>query len=157
VRERGRNALYRNRGDGTFEDVTDRTGAGDPGAAMSVAWGDYDGDGDLDVFVSNMYSNTRWAIEHPDYPAPYPWWARLLGLVMPGRVHAHAVEVIQGISRGSTLLRNDGGTFTDVSDDAGVRDAQWGWAAEWLDYDNDGALDLYATDGFYTGNLPDDV
>ena len=49
------------------------------------------------------------------------------------------------------------GRFTDVSDAAGVRDAQWGWAAEFLDYDDDGGLDLYAVNGFLTGPIPDDL
>jgi hypothetical protein len=44
-----------------------------------------------------------------------------------------------------------------VSDAAGVRDAQWGWAAEFLDYDDDGHLDLYAVNGFLSGPLLDDV
>ena len=56
------------------------------------------------------------------------------------------------------LFRNDGdGTFTDVSDAAGVRDTQWGWSAEFLDYDNDGRLDLYAVNGFISGPILDDV
>ena len=51
------------------------------------------------------------------------------------------------LTRGSTLLHNNGdGTFTDVATQAGVRDAQWGWAAEFLDYDDDGTLDLFATE-----------
>src|SRR5439155_1077149 len=49
------------------------------------------------------------------------------------------------------------GTFTDVSDAAGVRDTQWGWSAEFLDYDNDGRLDLYAVNGFISGPILDDV
>jgi len=48
------NSLYRNRGDGTFEDVTARTGlAKYPGRGMSVAFADYDGDGWTDAFVTN--------------------------------------------------------------------------------------------------------
>jgi len=58
----------------------------------------------------------------------------------------------------STLYRNNGdGTFTDISEAAGVRDTQWGWSAEFLDYDNDGRLDLYAVNGFISGPLLDDV
>jgi len=71
---------------------------------------------------------------------------------------AQILPIIDRLTRGSTLFQNQGdGTFTDVSDQAGVRDGQWGWAAEFLDYDNDGALDVYAVNGFLTGPLPDDV
>ena len=48
------NQLYRNRGDGTFENVTERSGVGRyPSRGMSVAFEDFDGDGDLDAFVTN--------------------------------------------------------------------------------------------------------
>ena len=50
----GGNRLLRNRGDGTFEDVTDGSGAGDVGYASGVAVGDIDGDGDVDLFISNL-------------------------------------------------------------------------------------------------------
>lgn len=50
---RTRSALYRNNGDGTFADVTDRAGVGDIGWGMGAAVGDYDNDGDLDLLVSN--------------------------------------------------------------------------------------------------------
>jgi hypothetical protein len=54
VADRGRNRLYRNRGDGTFEDVTDESGTGDDGWGTGVAVGDADGDGKPDLFVSNF-------------------------------------------------------------------------------------------------------
>ncbi|MCP4204646.1 MAG: CRTAC1 family protein [bacterium] len=54
VAERGRNFLYRNRGDGTFEDVTVRAGVGDDGWSTGIAVGDIDGDGWADLFVSNF-------------------------------------------------------------------------------------------------------
>jgi hypothetical protein len=155
--EFGDNALYRNRGDGTFVERAREAGVTDGGAAMGLAWGDYDADGDLDLFVSNMRANSAWALFHPDFPTPIPWRYRLLGH-FTDEVQRRSDQFIDRLARGSTLLRNDGdGTFTDVSDEAGVRDAQWGWAAVFLDYDNDGALDLYAVNGFLTGPLPDDV
>lgn len=49
-----RNALYRNRGDGTFADVTDAAGVGDPGYGMGCAVGDVDNDGLPDLYVTNF-------------------------------------------------------------------------------------------------------
>ena len=58
----------------------------------------------------------------------------------------------------SYLFRNNGdGTFSDISVASGVRDAQWGWATEFLDYNNDGLLDIYAVNGFITGPDEDDL
>ncbi|MHC4956312.1 MAG: CRTAC1 family protein [Planctomycetota bacterium] len=54
ILERGRNVLYRNRGDGTFEDVTTQAGVGDEGWGCGVAVGDADGDGDPDLYVTNF-------------------------------------------------------------------------------------------------------
>lgn len=51
------NALYRNNGDWTFTDVTDEAGVGDTGYGLGVAAGDYDGDGDLDLYVNNFGPN----------------------------------------------------------------------------------------------------
>ena len=51
------NVLYQNQGDGTFTDVTTRAGIGDPGFGMGCVFGDYDGDGDLDLYVTNYGSN----------------------------------------------------------------------------------------------------
>jgi len=155
--EFGSNVLYRNEGDGTFTDRTTESGTADGGAGMGVAWGDADGDGDLDLYVSGMHANTGWALFHPDFPLPVPWRFRLLGL-FTDEVRRRSEEFVDRLTRGSTLFRNDGdGTFADVSDEAGVRDAQWAWSAAFLDYDNDGDLDLYAANGFISGPVLDDV
>ena len=155
--EYGFSTLYHNRGDGTFENVGEKTGTQLRTAAMGVAWGDYDGDGRLDLYVSAMYANSRWALFHPDFDAPIPWYFRLLGLFTP-EVKRRSDDIIDHLTRGSTLLHNNGdGTFTDVSDAAGVRDAQWGWGAEFLDYDDAGLLDIFSENGFVTGEIPDDI
>ncbi len=181
------NTLLHNDRDGTFTDVTRTAGVGDTGWNLAGAWGDYDNDGWPDlylanefgsdalyhnngdgtftergraagaIYVSNMYANSRWALFHPDFPAPIPWRYRLLGL-FTAEVQRRSDKIFEGLTRGSTLLHNNGdGTFTDVSEAAGVRDGQWGWGAEFLDYDNDGRLDIYATNGFVTGPILDDV
>jgi VCBS repeat protein len=59
--ECGLSILYRNRPDGTFEDVTTASGALVPIGGMGVAVGYYDGDGRPDVFASAMYPDSRWA------------------------------------------------------------------------------------------------
>jgi hypothetical protein len=51
------NALYRNNGDGTFTDVTDKAGVGDQGYGMGASAADYDSDGDLDLYVLNYGPN----------------------------------------------------------------------------------------------------
>lgn len=58
LRGRLANALYRNAGDGTFVDVTEKAGAGDRGFGMGASCADYDNDGDLDIYVLNYGSNT---------------------------------------------------------------------------------------------------
>jgi hypothetical protein len=57
VRARGANALYRNLGDGTFADVTARSGTGDDGWGCGVCAGDYDDDGHVDLYVTNFGPN----------------------------------------------------------------------------------------------------
>jgi hypothetical protein len=135
----GRNNLYRNRGDGTFEDVAARAGVEDLGAGMSVAWGDYDGDGRLDLYVSNMWSSAGQRLTgHPGFAA-----------VAAGR-EAH--EAFQRQAKGNSLFRNRGdGTFEEVTAKAGVEFGRWAWGSGFLDYDNDGRLDLVVKNGYITG------
>ncbi len=78
-----------------------------------IAWGDYDGDGDWDLYIVN-------------FPGP-------LGKVPDPNGYNH-------------LYRNDGDTFTDVTEQAGVGDRNgFGMGASFADYDNDGDIDLYVT------------
>ncbi|MBI4161286.1 MAG: CRTAC1 family protein [Acidobacteria bacterium] len=55
--EAPRDRLFRNRGDGTFEDVTERAGVGDPGYGMGCSAADIDDDGDVDLYVTNFGPN----------------------------------------------------------------------------------------------------
>ena len=155
--EFGLNRLFRNRGDGSFEDVTEQSASGDGGSAMGVTWGDFDGDGDQDLYIAGMHSNSGWSLFHPDFPMPIPWYFKMLGFFTDA-VQIEADRITDRLSRGSTLFRNNGdGTFSDISDASGVRDAQWGWGMQFLDYDNDGLLDIYSVNGFVSGPIEDDL
>ena len=56
--------------------------------------------------------------------------------------------VLRTSPNGNRLYRNDGGTFVDVTAFAGVSDGGWGWATCFVDFENDGDLDLYHTNGW---------
>ncbi|MAF09510.1 hypothetical protein CMK11_03575 [Candidatus Poribacteria bacterium] len=126
--------LYRNRGDGTFEDVTQAAGVGglpeEWGA--SAAWGDTDGDGDLDLYVARYIDFTEPGSTQEIYPAERT--TDLITLV-PDPYPAQA----------NALYRNNGdGTFTDIAASAKAEDsAGKGLGVAIVDYDNDGDLDIY--------------
>lgn len=133
--------LYRNNGDGTFTDVTKQAGlASDHLWATGAAFGDYNNDGWADLFVSHYV-----ALDLKDLPT--------FGSKVTCQYHGIAVQCGPRGLKGSpdNLYRNNGnGTFTDVSQQAGVEDAQGldGLTAVWTDFNNDGRLDLFvANDG----------
>lgn len=89
--------------------------------AGGLAWGDYDGDGDPDLYVVSFPDPARQRSSHRDSPS----------------------GVDDGANR---LYRNDGGKFVDVTARAGVADTSgFGMGASFADYDGDGNLDLYVT------------
>ncbi|MBL8223186.1 MAG: VCBS repeat-containing protein [Bryobacterales bacterium] len=135
----GRNNLYRNNGDGTFRDVAAKAGVEDLGAGMSASWGDYDGDGWLDLYVSNMWSSAGQRLTFN------PAFESVAG-------DADTRAAFQRQARGNSLYRNNhDGTFTDVTLTAGVEFGRWAWASSLFDYDNDGRLDIFVTNGYITG------
>ena len=141
----GRNNLYRNNGDGTFADVAAQLGVEDLGAGMSAAWGDYDNDGDLDLYTANMWSSAGQRITA----------STRFDAVAPGeRERAQFRRQAQG----NSLFRNDAAAgFSDVSDTAGVRTGRWAWASDFVDLDGNGLLDLFVQNGYITGERLDDL
>ncbi len=133
--------LYRNNGDGTFTDVTHQTGLDkDKGWATGVTFGDYDGDGNADLFVPHYVD-----FDMKDLP--------LFGSKVTCRYHDVPVQCGPRGLKGSpdTLFHNNSdGTFTEVAAQAGVDDLHrfFGLGAVWSDFDGDGKLDLFvANDG----------
>ena len=109
--------FFINSGDGTFTNATDRSVIQDRNG-MGSAVGDYDGDGDLDWFVTSIWS-------------------------VPNEAGDQIFEL------GNRLYRNAGGELSDVTELAGVQDGGWGWGACFADFDNDGDLDIYHTNGWW--------
>jgi hypothetical protein len=130
--------LYRNNGDGTFTDVSKQAGLdGDTGWATGASFGDYDGDGSADLFVSDYVD-----FHLDDLPK--------FGSSKTCQYHAVAVQCGPAGLKGyrDYLFHNQGdGTFTDVSKQAGVDDAkgQFGLTAVWTDLRGDGHPALFVT------------
>lgn len=125
------NLLFENDGHGHFTDITERAGVkGNEGHASGAVFFDYDGDGLLDLFVTNIgeYTTRR---HRPD------------GLYI-GYSDAFAGHLHPERTERSILYRNlGGGKFADVSVSSGLTHAGWSGDATAFDYDGDGRPDLY--------------
>jgi hypothetical protein len=132
--------LYRNVDGKRFEDVTKKLGAEDRGYGMSAAWGDFDGDGRMDLYTTGTYTQWGFLHEYPGLPVP-----------LPGRIFRPiAISWMEKMCRGnSLLLRTPKGTFEDATARSGAGRAGWNWSVAAADLDNDGNLDLYATNGMW--------
>jgi hypothetical protein len=157
VNDFGRSTLYRNNGDGTFADVTVESNTLAYGAGMSASFADYDNDGRLDIYNTQIRSDHAWFAESPtvyryilnsfrqgvwrtDMPLYWEMF-RQSGFAFVG--------IFQKMASGNTLLRNKGdGTFEDVSSKANANPPGWFWSASFADFDNDGWQDIYAADGW---------
>ncbi len=122
----GRNVLYINNGDGTFSERTEEFGLGHVGYSTQAVFFDYDGDGDLDMYLLNHSTHTERAIGSP------------------------ALRRIPHPTAGDRLFRNDGQHFTDVSAAAGIYQGVegYGLGVAAADLDLDGCIDLYISNDF---------
>ena len=138
VNDFGRKNLYRNNGDGTFTDIAPQASVEDIGAGMSVCWFDYDNDGAEDLYVADMWTAAGERISMQDiFKKDASQETRAL-------YHKHAM--------GNSLFRNSGGVgFQDVTRAAGVGIGRWAWSSDAWDFDHDGFLDLYITNGMVSG------
>jgi hypothetical protein len=122
----GPDILYHNNGNGTFSDVSAKSGLADPHWGLSAVWLDYNNDGWLDVYVCNYlhYDDGKFRDFYPaqGYPGPLSY-----------------------NGEPDLLYRNNGdGTFTDVTREAGLWKADGrGMSVSAADFDNDGFLDIW--------------
>jgi hypothetical protein len=131
---RGGNVLFRNRGDGTFQDVTKEAGLVHVGHSQTAVFFDFDNDGWLDLFLTNT---AAWTSDFYDKREHY-WIGK---------------EALAGVAlspkESNVLYRNNGnGTFTDVTAKVGLKGRGWAGDAAAFDYNNDGRTDLFVTSMF---------
>jgi hypothetical protein len=134
---RGGNVFFRNNGDGTFSDVTREAGLEHVGHSQTAVFFDYDNDGFLDLFVTNT---ARWTLDDTvDHHHPGP---------------ADFNQLCRSPKEHNILYHNNrDGTFTDVTEKAGLKGKGWGGDAAVFDYDGDGHLDLLVTNMFGVSQL----
>jgi hypothetical protein len=137
----GRNRLFHNNHDGTFTDVAEKAGVTLGNWSSGATWGDYDGDGRLDLFVPGYL---HYDLANPPAPGTKA--------VNFSQCQFRGINVMCG-PRGlkgeaDHLFHNNGdGTFTDVSEKAGVSDKNgyYGMSSVFIDVNNDGKPDLLVT------------
>ncbi len=128
-------ALYHNNHDGTFTDVTAKAGVANAERwGTSAAFGDYDNDGKLDLYVANYVE-----LDIDNLPkfgdGPFCQYRGIPVNCGP--------RGLKG-ARDRLYHNNGDGTFSDVTEKLGVDpDGYYGLGVLWLDYDKDGCLDLY--------------
>ncbi len=157
----GRKSLYRNEGDGTFSDRAKHAGVLDFGPGMGLAFADYNDDGRLDLYTSNVNSNQRWYGEDMTVKQYLRNVMRTRWILADAGEYLEVyrllgedwVELGQQFGEGNSLFRNDGdGVFTELKESHTGRTG-WGWSVNFLDVDNDTDLDLYAANGWIS-NTP---
>ena len=169
--------LFHNNGDGTFTDVSDDLLGDDREKASFIgSWTDYDNDGDLDIYLikdcpfdaagpMRLWRNdggtngvTDWTFTEVSGSVNAEWCQNGMGIAVgdydrngfmdyyytdngstPGSVHPERA--------GTILLKNNGGSFSDETDAAGVASTNFSWGANFFDYDLDGWQDLYMAGG----------
>jgi len=140
----GSSQLYRNHGDGTFQDVSKESHVESVGAGMGCCWADFDNDGRQDIYVPSM------------------WEAAGQRVSRQPQFHRNAPDSIRQLyqrhARGNALYRNRGdGTFLNVGQSAAAEMGRWSWSSDFWDWDHDGYSDLYVSNGYLTGPESDEL
>lgn len=170
ARNGGSNRLYRNRGDGSFEDVTERTGTDSRRWTMAIASADFDGNGWPDLYLANDYGPEELLLNKDGQRFEFLSGAGLekdsksgmcvaLGDIRnEGRLAVYVTNISQRgyLFQGNNLrlnrLRPDGKGLFDEIAQGPVSNCGWAWGAQFGDLDNDGWKDLYVVNGFISND-----
>jgi len=130
----GLDVLFRNDGSDGFTDITTQAGVTAYGYAMGASWGDYDNDGQDDLYVSNMYSEPGRRITKQIPGLEKMFIESAAGNWLYHRVADGKFEQVAGIIPPSMTVMKAG----------------WSWGGCFADFDNDSFLDLYVLNGYFT-------
>ena len=158
--------LYRNNGDGTFTDVSREAGIFNPGGkGLGIACGDYDNDGDMDIYIANDDTQNFLYRNNGDGTFVDVTFLAGVGFSEDGEAEGGMgtafgdydndgwldLVVTNYQDQVNTLYHNDGdGLFSDVSHTSRTGAVSYpmvGWGTGFIDYDNDGWLDLFVANG----------
>jgi tetratricopeptide (TPR) repeat protein len=174
VNERGPSQLYLNKGDGTFQDISHSAGIDRSAFSKGVAAADYDGDGYVDFYVSNI-NNLPNYLYHNNHDGTFTDVSAQAGVPGTGRSFStwffdydndgwpdlfvasffksieETMKTYMGLPFNAgtlKLYRNMGdGTFKDVTKEAGLERVYMPMGSNFGDIDNDGYLDIYLGTG----------
>jgi hypothetical protein len=146
------NMLYINGGDGTFTEEAAAFGLNFVGVSITMAFADYDRDGDLDAYLLTNSMDTY--DQMPEFKILDKGGGKFdvpehikeeldFFIRADGMVHVHRAGQFDH------LYRNDAGAFVDVTEQAGITGNHFGLSTVWWDYDQDGWPDLYVSNDFY--------
>lgn len=154
--------LWHGLGNGKWADVTDKAGFGKhTGWTLDIGHGDFDNDGDQDVYLACDYGTDRIFFNNGNgtftdttekalgFDTRKGMNADVGDYDNDGWLDVYVTNITDEYMKECNMLwhNNHDGTFTDLSRETGTCETQWGWAAKFGDYDNDGLLDIFVVNG----------
>lgn len=161
-----KNALYRNESNGIFTKITEGAIVNDVEGSTGGSWGDYDNDGDLDLYICNSVNNARNSLykNNGDGTFQKPIKNEAIIADMGHSVGCSWIDydndgdldlyVVNVFGATNQLYQNNGnGAFSKITSGEIVNDVSLSFGCSWADFDNDGDQDVIVTNGGFNGQL----